>query len=214
MTAPIWRLPRKASFLRAWISQSSIAPWSGDFRRRGRASRGRTRSSSVSRAAQELLVAGQRKVIVFSFFIGTIDYLARRLEAFELDGERLEVLKLYGPSRATSAAIVVQRFPTTEGPAVLLSSEVGSEGLDFQFCSAMFNYDLPWNPMRVEQRIGRLDRYGQQAKTSRSSTSSFRARSRAASSTRLYERISIFEQSIGDLEAILGDREVDADLGP
>jgi len=44
---------------------------------------------------------------------------------------------------------------------VLLSSEVGSEGLDFQFCDALVNYDIPWNPMRIEQRIGRCHRYGQ-----------------------------------------------------
>ena len=46
---------------------------------------------------------------------------------------------------------------------ILLSSEVGSEGLDMQFCNVIFNYDLPWNPMRVEQRIGRIDRIGQKA---------------------------------------------------
>jgi superfamily II DNA/RNA helicase len=47
--------------------------------------------------------------------------------------------------------------------SVLLSSEVGSEGIDLQFCRFLINYDLPWNPMRVEQRIGRLDRLGQTA---------------------------------------------------
>ena len=46
---------------------------------------------------------------------------------------------------------------------ILLSSEVGSEGLDLQFASAMVNYDLPWNPMVVEQRIGRIHRIGQKA---------------------------------------------------
>ena len=46
---------------------------------------------------------------------------------------------------------------------VLLSSEVGSEGLDQQHCHRLVNYDLPWNPMKIEQRIGRLDRFGQQA---------------------------------------------------
>jgi ATP-dependent helicase HepA len=46
---------------------------------------------------------------------------------------------------------------------VLLSSEIGSEGLDFQFCDALVNYDIPWNPMRIERRIGRIDRYGQKS---------------------------------------------------
>src|SRR3990167_2041490 len=44
---------------------------------------------------------------------------------------------------------------------VLISTETGSEGLNFQFCNNLINYDLPWNPMAVEQRIGRLDRIGQ-----------------------------------------------------
>lgn len=42
---------------------------------------------------------------------------------------------------------------------LLVASEVASEGLDFEFCNVLVNYDLPWNPMRVEQRIGRLDRF-------------------------------------------------------
>ena len=50
-----------------------------------------------------------------------------------------------------------------ENVRVLLSSEVGSEGIDLQFCHVVINYDLPWNPMRIAQRIGRIDRVGQQA---------------------------------------------------
>ena len=45
----------------------------------------------------------------------------------------------------------------------MLSSEIGSEGLDLQFCKTLINYDLPWNPMKVEQRIGRVDRFGQES---------------------------------------------------
>ena len=47
------------------------------------------------------------------------------------------------------------------GANIMLSTETGSEGLNFQFCNNLINYDLPWNPMAVEQRIGRLDRIGQ-----------------------------------------------------
>ena len=48
---------------------------------------------------------------------------------------------------------------------VLLFSEIGCEGLDYQFCDCIVNYDLPWNPMRVEQRIGRIDRNGQKSES-------------------------------------------------
>ncbi len=51
----------------------------------------------------------------------------------------------------------------TDAP-VLLASEVGGEGIDLQAASVLFNYDLPWNPMVVEQRIGRIDRIGRASK--------------------------------------------------
>ena len=54
-------------------------------------------------------------------------------------------------------------LPKRKGRQRLLSSEVGSEGIDLQFARVVINYDLPWNPMRVEQRIGRIDRLGQKA---------------------------------------------------
>ena len=103
----------------------------------------------------------------------------------------------------------VASFRDDRGPVVLLSSEVGSEGLDFQFCARMFNYDLPWNPMRVEQRIGRLDRYGQASEVIHILNMIVAETIEERIFHRLYERIQIFESSIGDLEAILGEVEVD-----
>jgi len=154
---------------------------------------------------------GADRTLVFSYFTGTIDYLAERLDGLRVEGRPLRVLKLYGPMSSEQRDRAVTSFRDGTGPVVLLSSEVGSEGLDFQFCSRMFNYDLPWNPMRVEQRIGRLDRYGQPSEV-------IHIRNMIVSDTieerifhRLYERIRIFESSIGDLEAILG--EVELDLG-
>lgn len=89
---------------------------------------------------------------------------------------------------------------------ILLSSEVGGEGLDFEFCNAIFNYDLPWNPMRVEQRIGRLDRYGQRHEKILIYNFSMVGTIDDEILTRLYSRINIFERYIGDLDAILGDQ--------
>lgn len=88
----------------------------------------------------------------------------------------------------------------------MLSSEVGGEGLDFEFCNAIFNYDLPWNPMRVEQRIGRLDRYGQRHEKILIHNFSMVGTIDDEILTRLYSRINIFERYIGDLDAILGDQ--------
>lgn len=154
-------------------------------------------------------VAGADRILVFSYFTGTIDYLAQRLDGAEIGGRRLEVLKLYGPMSSEQRDAAVSRFRDAAGPVVLLSSEVGSEGLDFQFCSRMFNYDLPWNPMRVEQRIGRLDRYGQTSELIHILNMIVSETVEERIFYRLYERIQIFESSIGDLEAILGDVEFD-----
>ena len=158
-------------------------------------------------ALREVFAAGADRVLVFSYFTGTIDYLAERLAALELGGAQLRVVKLYGPMSAEQRDETVSEFRNDKGPIVMLSSEVGSEGLDFQFCSRMLNYDLPWNPMRVEQRIGRLDRYGQ-------TSDLIHIVNMVVSDTieeriffRLYERIRIFEDSIGDLDAILGERD-------
>ena len=107
--------------------------------------------------------------------------------------------------RKRSDIAIVAAFRNQPGPHVVLASEIAAEGLDFEFANVMVNYDLPWNPMRVEQRIGRLDRYGQTARCrSTSSTSPSKARSRSGSSS-ASTPIGIFEAAIGDLESILGD---------
>ena len=155
--------------------------------------------------------AGAYRILVFSYFTGTIDYLAERLAQVRIGERALQVLKLYGPMNAEQRDLAVAEFRDSPGPIVLLSSEVGSEGLDFQFCARMFNYDLPWNPMRVEQRIGRLDRFGQRSALIHIHNLIVSETIEERIFYRLYDRIRIFESSIGDLEAILGD--VETDLG-
>src|SRR3546814_5135935 len=65
-----------------------------------------------------------------------------------------------GSWRAVSRDEVKRRFRAAEAD-LLLCTDAAAEGLNFQFCGALINYDSPWNPMRVEQRIGRIDRLGQ-----------------------------------------------------
>lgn len=102
-----------------------------------------------------------------------------------------------------------QRFELpAEDPAaleMLLFTEVGCEGLDYQFCDFMINYDLPWNPMAIEQRIGRIDRRGQKSDTVIICNLVTEDTIDAKIYHRCLERIGVFESSIGECAGILGD---------
>ncbi len=149
------------------------------------------------------------KILVFSFFRRTLAYLERRLRALHFD-----VDAIHGGVPLGLRMRIINEFRENPNRHILLSSEVGAEGLDFQFCGAMVNYDLPWNPMRVEQRIGRLDRFGQEHQVIQIINLVIADTIETRIFTRLYDRIGIFERSIGDLEAILGEavRELSRDV--
>jgi hypothetical protein len=88
-----------------------------------------------------------------------------------------------------------------------LFSEVGAEGLDYQFCNAIVNYDLPWNPMRIEQRIGRIDRRGQKSEIVYIYNCITEGTIDADIFYRCFDRINIFEKSLGECSDILGNIE-------
>ena len=145
------------------------------------------------------------KVLVFSFFRKTLEHLAENLRSLEIGGRPLRVSLLYGPTPIEERHAIMNAFREESGPHVVLASEIAAEGLDFEFANVMVNYDLPWNPMRVEQRIGRLDRYGQQADVIYIVNFSVEGTIEERILERLYTRIGIFEAAIGDLESILGN---------
>jgi hypothetical protein len=141
-----------------------------------------------------------RKILLFSYFRRTLEYLSKRLN--ELGYPNVVISGAYPPEDRNES---IDKFRKSDALRVLLSSEVGSEGLDFQFCHIMVNYDLPWNPMVVEQRIGRLDRMGQKSDRILIYNFSVPGTIEDRILNRLYNRIGIFEESIGDLEPILGE---------
>ncbi|ODT84197.1 MAG: hypothetical protein ABS76_01290 [Pelagibacterium sp. SCN 64-44] len=148
---------------------------------------------------RELVKNPGEKFVVFAFYRGTLKYLARRLKA---DGVRAAVIM---GAMGSQKDEIIEQFRDADGPSILLSSEVGSEGIDLQFCRFVVNYDLPWNPMRIEQRIGRLDRLGQQAERISIINLAVTNTVEDRILMRLYERINVFRESIGDLEEILGE---------
>lgn len=142
------------------------------------------------------------KIVVFSFFKRTLEYLRGKLEASGFAGS---VGVIHGDVKNIERQKILKRFREGSEIKILLSSEVGGEGLDFEFCNVLFNYDLPWNPMRVEQRIGRLDRYGQSHDKILIYNFSMQGTIDDEILNRLYGRIKIFERYVGDLDVILGD---------
>lgn len=139
------------------------------------------------------------KVLIFSYFRATLRYLLKRLEA---DG--ITCFLLMGG--VDSKDQIVDQYREYQQSAVLLSSEVGSEGIDLQFGWVIINYDLPWNPMKVEQRIGRVDRLGQLSPKVLIWNLVYAGTIDARIHQRLLRRLRIFEQSLGGLEPILAER--------
>ena len=97
------------------------------------------------------------KIVIFATYLGTVDLLAREIEEV-YPGQGVVVLR-GGDHGAKVAA--ERRFKKKNGPRVLVCTAAGREGINLQFARILFNFDLPWNPMDMEQRIGRIHRYGQ-----------------------------------------------------
>ena len=97
------------------------------------------------------------KVVVFATYLGTVDLLGQAIDT-AYPGQGVVVLR-GGDHGAKVAA--ERRFKQKDGPKVIVCTAAGREGINLQFARILFNFDLPWNPMDVEQRIGRIHRYGQ-----------------------------------------------------
>ena len=125
-----------------------------------------TKSERLRETIASLRTQGYGQVMVFTQYTDTMDFLRGQLgrdadlKIMCFSGRGGEVVSTDGTWRTISRDDVKRRF--REGQAdVLLCTDAAAEGLNFQFCGALVNYDMPWNPMRVEQRIGRIDRLGQ-----------------------------------------------------
>ena len=148
------------------------------------------------RIIDEVFRHGIKKIVIFALFRKTLKYLQIR---FKQRG--FGTLMIHG--MVENRIDILDEFKNNPNAHILLSSEVGSEGLDMQFCNSMVNYDLPWNPMVVEQRIGRIDRFGQKSPTVNIYNVIVADSIQEDIYIRLLDRIGIFRGTIGDMEAIL-----------
>lgn len=101
------------------------------------------------------------KILIFTEHRDTLEFLVRRLESLGLTGM---IAQIHGGMnfRERDEQVEFFRKPTAEGGArILVGTDAAGEGINLQFCWLMVNYDIPWNPARLEQRLGRIHRYGQ-----------------------------------------------------
>ena len=99
----------------------------------------------------------RERVVVFATYLGTVEMLGAEIERC-YPGQGVVVLK--GGDHGSKLA-AERRFKRADGPRVLIATAAGREGINLQHARILFNFDLPWNPMDLEQRIGRIHRYGQ-----------------------------------------------------
>ena len=141
------------------------------------------------------------KIVLFSYYRETLSYLEQRLQE-----QGIFTAKLVGGVSPDEKQSTIDWFKKDDGPQILLSSEVASEGVDLQFSSLLINYDLPWNPMKVEQRIGRIDRIGQKSDRILIWNLMYEETIDERVYSRLLRRLQESASAIGDMEAVLGDK--------
>jgi hypothetical protein len=115
-----------------------------------------------------------------------------------------------GSRTADMKAAVVEAF--RDRKSILIATESGAEGINLQFCSLIVNYDLPWNPQRVEQRIGRCHRYGQKIDVTVVNFLNLKNRAEQRVYELLSQKFSLFQGVFGASDAVLGAIESGVDI--
>lgn len=166
---------------------------------------GRLHRSAKAAALVALAARSREKKIVFTRFLATLDELRHTLES-----EGWSVSVFHGSLSAAEKEAAIADF--RDRSEILLSSESGGEGRNLQFCNTVINYDLPWNPMTIEQRVGRVHRIGQSREV-------YVFNFCLAGSVEeyvlkvLHDKINLFELVAGEMEMILGELGGEQDFG-
>lgn len=170
-----------------------------------------TKLTHLVRELERLRTAGHRQVMIFTQYADTMDFLREAL-AQQGAAERWRVMSYAGSGGAVrdqsgqwniiSRDEAKRRFRKGEAD-LLVCTDAAAEGLNFQFCGALVNYDMPWNPMRVEQRIGRIDRLGQRFPVIEIVNLHYQDTVETDVYRALRERIGLFTSVVGKLQPIL-----------
>ncbi|MBV1692048.1 DEAD/DEAH box helicase [Novosphingobium sp. G106] len=169
---------------------------------------------------------GRRKAVIFTESVRTQRYLAALLSEHGYAGQvalmngsnadpesraiydewktrHAGTDRISGSRTADMKAAIVEAFKG-EDKAILIATESGAEGINLQFCSLLINYDLPWNPQRVEQRIGRCHRYGQLVDVTVVNMLNLKNRAEARIHELLEKKLHLFEGVFGASDDVLG----------
>lgn len=176
---------------------------------------------------------GQRKAVIFTESVRTQTYLRELLESNGFAGQTVilngsnsdkDSTALYrawlekhrgtdavsGSKTADMKAAIVDAFRGDR--SILIATESGAEGINLQFCSLLINYDLPWNPQRVEQRIGRCHRYGQQIDVTVINFLNRKNQAEERIHQLLQEKFKLFDGVFGSSDEVLGTIESGVDI--
>ncbi len=160
--------------------------------------------TSKNRILNELVRSRPGKKIIFVKFVGTLEHVTDFLAS-----KKIAHAVFHGQMSNQAKDEQIQSF--REARDILVTTEIGGEGRNLQFCHQMVNYDLPWNPMKIEQRIGRLHRIGQENEVQIFNLC-------AAGSIEDYileildRKINMFEMVIGEIDMVLGRVSGDKDF--
>jgi SNF2 family DNA or RNA helicase len=166
---------------------------------------GQIKQVEKAKSLVELLKKSSQKTIVFTTHKATSAYLAKTFTE-----EGIEFAEFLGDMTLKQKDASIEAF--RDRIPVLLASETGGEGRNIQFANCIVNYDLPWNPMKIEQRIGRIHRIGQTQDVfifnfcQKDSIEEYILRI-------LHDKINMFELVVGEIETILGNVDDEFDFG-
>lgn len=162
------------------------------------------KAEALEKLLKTILRDPTEKIIIFTHFRRTLDKLAELLRRMDVD-----FVQYHGEMDMPSKNQAIADFESRA--SILLSTEAAGEGRNLQFCRTMINFDIPWNPMRIEQRVGRIHRVGQ--------TRDVRIYNLSARGTVedylleiLDQKLNMFELVIGEMDMILGQIEDERDF--
>ena len=165
---------------------------------------GQIHRSAKTAALVALAARSREKKVVFTRFLATLEEIRHTFQS-----EGFSVSVFHGGLSAGEKDAAIAEF--RDRSEILLSSESGGEGRNLQFCNTVINYDLPWNPMSIEQRIGRVHRIGQSREVYvfnfclAGSVEEYMLKV-------LHEKINLFELVAGEMEMILGETGQELDF--